>query len=94
VPEATLRLKQGFGRLIRSRSDYGVVAILDPRLWSKAYGARIYHALPRARLVEKVDEVRAFYRRHEEVRQETTTRDNARPEIARQRTGRAAMFRT
>jgi hypothetical protein len=45
-------------------------------------------------LVEKVDEVRAFYRRHEEVRQETTTRDNARPEIVRQKSGRAAMFRT
>lgn len=95
VPEATLKLKQGFGRLIRSKSDYGVVAILDPRLWSSPYGARIYHALPKARLVEKVDEVKAFYRRHSEASQEVSRdeRRDARPEIVRRQTGRAAMFR-
>lgn len=61
VPEATLRLKQGFGRLIRTRSDYGVVAMLDPRLWLKDYGRRIVGALPDARVVRSVGEVAKFY---------------------------------
>jgi ATP-dependent DNA helicase DinG len=63
VPEATLKLKQGFGRLIRSCSDYGVVAMLDPRLWLKGYGRRIVGALPDARVVRSVGEVRAFFER-------------------------------
>jgi ATP-dependent DNA helicase DinG len=63
VPEATLKLKQGFGRLIRSCSDYGVVAMLDPRLWLKGYGRRIVGALPDARVVRSVGEVRAFFAR-------------------------------
>src|SRR5205814_2288323 len=39
LPSAALTLKQGFGRLIRSRADTGAVAILDRRLWTKRYGA-------------------------------------------------------
>lgn len=46
VPEAILKLKQGFGRLIRSRSDRGIVAILDPRVLTKSYGQRFLDALP------------------------------------------------
>src|SRR3954466_10769560 len=37
VPEAVIKLKQGFGRLIRSKSDRGIVVILDPRVLSKPY---------------------------------------------------------
>jgi len=48
VPEMTLVLTQAFGRLIRHVEDKGVVAILDPRLNSKAYGRRIMEALPPA----------------------------------------------
>lgn len=48
VPQAILRLKQGFGRLVRSREDRGVVAILDRRLHTKAYGRRFLAALPDA----------------------------------------------
>jgi DNA polymerase-3 subunit epsilon/ATP-dependent DNA helicase DinG len=46
VPEAILRFRQGFGRLIRSRSDRGVVAIFDRRIMSKGYGAQFLEALP------------------------------------------------
>ena len=46
VPEAVLRFKQGFGRLIRRRSDRGIVAVLDPRLFTQKYGRRFMEALP------------------------------------------------
>ena len=46
VPEAVLKLKQGFGRLIRSRDDTGIVAILDPRVLSKPYGKTFLGSLP------------------------------------------------
>ena len=46
VPQAILRFKQGFGRLIRSRSDRGVVAVLDRRLISKSYGRAFLGSLP------------------------------------------------
>jgi len=49
VPEAALRLRQGFGRLIRKKTDRGVVAILDSRVLTKAYGARMLAGLPPAR---------------------------------------------
>jgi ATP-dependent DNA helicase DinG len=48
VPEAALALAQGFGRLIRSRRDRGVVAILDPRATSRGYGRRVLSSLPAA----------------------------------------------
>jgi len=46
LPETILRFRQGFGRLIRSREDYGVVAVLDKRLITKAYGKTILRSLP------------------------------------------------
>ena len=46
VPEAVIKFKQGFGRLIRSKSDTGIVAILDPRVLSKPYGKQFLAALP------------------------------------------------
>ncbi len=46
VPEAVLKLKQGFGRLIRSRVDRGIVVILDPRVLTKRYGRMFLDALP------------------------------------------------
>lgn len=53
VPEAVLKLKQGFGRLIRSRDDTGIVAILDPRVLSKPYGRTFLGSLPECpRVVE------------------------------------------
>ena len=52
VPEAIIKLKQGFGRLIRSRRDTGIVAILDSRLKTKRYGRLFLDALPDCRVVE------------------------------------------
>ncbi len=46
VPQAALRFKQGFGRLIRSRNDRGVAAVLDRRIMSKAYGSTFLDSLP------------------------------------------------
>ena len=45
-PEACLKLRQGFGRLIRSASDRGIVVILDPRILSKPYGRTFLGSLP------------------------------------------------
>jgi ATP-dependent DNA helicase DinG len=49
VPQAVLKLKQGFGRLIRTRSDTGMVVILDPRVLTKGYGRTFLTALPECR---------------------------------------------
>jgi ATP-dependent DNA helicase DinG len=47
LPEAILKLRQGVGRLIRTRSDRGIVVILDPRVLSKGYGKAFLNALPK-----------------------------------------------
>lgn len=51
VPQAVLKLKQGFGRLVRTREDRGVVLILDRRVVDRSYGRRFVAALPPARRV-------------------------------------------
>jgi len=55
VPEAVIKLKQGFGRLIRSKSDTGQVVILDPRVKTKRYGKVFLESLPECDYVEDVD---------------------------------------
>ena len=57
LPVATLKLKQGFGRLIRSKTDRGAVVILDPRIATKRYGRMILQSLPPARLTFDLDDV-------------------------------------
>jgi ATP-dependent DNA helicase DinG len=52
VPQAVLKFKQGFGRLIRSRNDRGGVLILDSRMLSKNYGRIFLRSLPNAQLVK------------------------------------------
>ena len=47
LPEAILKLRQGVGRLIRTKQDKGIVAILDPRVLSKSYGSAFLKALPK-----------------------------------------------
>lgn len=64
VPAAALSLKQGFGRLIRTRSDYGVVALLDERVHRRGYGKRLLAALPPAGRCTELEPVRAFWRQH------------------------------
>jgi ATP-dependent DNA helicase DinG len=51
LPDAALRLKQGFGRLIRSSEDRGVVILMDPRVLTRSYGATLIEGLPPARRV-------------------------------------------
>ena len=61
LPSAVLQLRQGFGRLIRGHADEGVVAILDPRLRTRAYGRRFLEALPPAPLVAERAVVADFF---------------------------------
>ena len=70
IPHASLRLKQGFGRLIRSSADRGVIVIADPRIVTKRYGRGLLEALPPARRVVKrwgeIREMLADYYRAED----------------------------
>ncbi|MCE5197179.1 MAG: DEAD/DEAH box helicase [Negativicutes bacterium] len=61
LPQASLRLKQGFGRLIRSKTDCGVIAVLDKRIRSKTYGRRFIRDLPPAPVIDQLTEVAAFF---------------------------------
>ena len=61
VPLATLTLLQGIGRLIRSRSDRGLVSVLDPRLTRMPYGRRFLGSLPPAPITGDLAEVRRFF---------------------------------
>lgn len=63
TPLMTLSLKQGFGRLIRRSTDWGVVAILDERLSSKGYGRRARGDLPPAKLTRSFRDVYQFFQR-------------------------------
>jgi ATP-dependent DNA helicase DinG len=60
VPLATLTLLQGLGRLIRTRRDRGVLAVLDPRLTRMSYGRRFLASLPPAPLTRDLDVVERF----------------------------------
>jgi ATP-dependent DNA helicase DinG len=51
LPEAVLKFKQGFGRLIRTRSDHGKVVVLDRRIKTKRYGKRFLDAIPECRVI-------------------------------------------
>lgn len=60
VPQAAISLKQGAGRLIRTETDRGVLAICDPRLVDKPYGRRIWQSLPPMRRTREEPEAIAF----------------------------------
>jgi ATP-dependent DNA helicase DinG len=62
TPEAVISLKQGFGRLIRSENDHGVLAILDHRMVRKPYGRVFFASLPGYRRTDRLEEVKAFMR--------------------------------
>lgn len=73
IPHAALRLKQGFGRLIRTSSDRGAVVICDPRVVTKSYGRRLTEGLPPATRLQGPwalmrEELAAFYRQSEPSR--------------------------
>jgi ATP-dependent DNA helicase DinG len=60
LPSAVLQLRQGFGRLIRSRSDRGVVCVLDPRIRTRPYGRAFLESLPPCPIVDSRDAVGRF----------------------------------
>jgi ATP-dependent DNA helicase DinG len=61
IPQAVLALKQGFGRLIRSRSDRGVLVLLDNRITKQRYGQVFFDSLPRYQFTTTIDEVEQFF---------------------------------
>ncbi|MBV8489729.1 MAG: ATP-dependent DNA helicase, partial [Candidatus Eremiobacteraeota bacterium] len=61
IPSAIVRLKQGFGRLIRSKKDRGLVALLDGRAAGSRYGRTILDALPPATHISYLDELDGFF---------------------------------
>ena len=66
LPQAVLKLKQGFGRLIRKKTDRGSVFILDKRIVEKFYGKTFLNSLPKSKVVagrtdEVLQEVRNFF---------------------------------
>ena len=61
VPEAVLTLKQGFGRLIRSLEDRGVLVLLDPRIKRQRYGQTFLASLPPYRVTSTITDVEAFF---------------------------------
>lgn len=66
LPEAIATLRQGAGRLIRSIDDRGVMALLDSRLYAKAYGREVAHNLPPAPIKDDLSEIRWFFEAQEQ----------------------------
>ena len=65
LPQAMIALAQGIGRLIRCESDSGLLAILDPRLQTRRYGAMIFHSLPK---IPRTTDIGVVARRFAEMR--------------------------
>jgi ATP-dependent DNA helicase DinG len=61
VPQAIISLKQGLGRLIRSTSDRGVLAVLDPRLRTKMYGRTFLQSLPPCRVTSQISDLASVF---------------------------------
>ncbi|MDP3028689.1 MAG: ATP-dependent DNA helicase [Deltaproteobacteria bacterium] len=61
LPLAVLSLRQGIGRLIRSKNDRGLLAILDVRTLKRGYGVTFLQSLPQTRLTHNLEEVRRFF---------------------------------
>jgi len=67
VPQAIISLKQGLGRLIRSTTDRGALAVLDPRLRTKAYGRMFLESLPPCRITSNIEDVARVFEENETV---------------------------
>lgn len=61
VPQAIIALKQGIGRLIRSSTDRGLLAILDPRLRTKGYGQQFLRSLPPCPVIDRPEDAAAIF---------------------------------
>jgi len=62
VPEAIISLRQGLGRLIRSKQDRGILAVFDSRLRSRSYGKLFLDSLPNCPVTDNIVALRNFYR--------------------------------
>lgn len=76
LPQATLKLKQGFGRLIRTAEDKGVVAILDGRVQNKGYGRAFLKELPPARITHALDDVKELLFSYAAIHRERSVGNN------------------
>ena len=79
LPSAMLILRQGFGRLIRGRNDYGVVSILDTRLVTRSYGRTIVSTLPKMNIVHSIEHVEHFFHSLPSTAHEKTTQASKAP---------------
>jgi len=61
IPQATLLFRQGFGRLIRTKTDRGAVAVLDSRIMTKNYGRSFLKSIPKCRITDEREEFRKFF---------------------------------
>jgi ATP-dependent DNA helicase DinG len=61
VPQAVLALKQGFGRLIRAKTDRGILALLDTRLQRMPYGKIFMDSLPKYAVTQDLNDVAQFF---------------------------------
>jgi ATP-dependent DNA helicase DinG len=80
VPQAVMMFRQGFGRLIRTRSDWGIVAVLDPRVVSKKYGQVFLRSLPDCAVTTELEAIAQFahdFERHTETNDQTNAADAA-----------------
>jgi ATP-dependent DNA helicase DinG len=62
IPRAILTLRQGVGRLMRSSTDRGILAICDVRLFTKQYGRIFLKSLPQSPVCRELDVVRDFFK--------------------------------
>jgi Rad3-related DNA helicase len=61
VPQATLLFRQGFGRLIRTKTDRGAVAVLDSRIMTKNYGRSFLKSIPKCGITDEREKFRSFF---------------------------------
>ena len=77
VPAAVLTLKQGFGRLIRSLEDRGVLVLLDPRITRQRYGQTFLASLPPYRMTATITDVESFFADSAQTKSPTTTKPSS-----------------
>jgi len=75
IPQAAILLKQGFGRLIRTKTDRGVVVILDSRIWTKSYGTHFLKSLPECKITTSLNDLERFLKTVRGKMQDTGCKD-------------------
>lgn len=61
VPDAVITLKQGLGRLIRSRDDRGILTLFDSRIWRRGYGRIFLSSLPKCPVTDNIEDLKNFF---------------------------------